>query len=89
MECALGQMVIALLLLLAVPANAQESIFRDAGGNFVRSARVDPQGTTIFRDRSGNAPRAGTPKAPPCFVITAATSKAPRGRDDHHHQHHR
>jgi hypothetical protein len=54
MECALGQMVIALLLLLAVPANAQESIFRDAGGNFVRSARVDPQGTTIFRDRSGN-----------------------------------
>jgi hypothetical protein len=51
---------IALLLLLAVPANAQDrsapgagSIFHDAHGRVTGSARTDANGVTTFHDRAG------------------------------------
>jgi hypothetical protein len=48
------------LLLLAVPANAQDrsppgtgSIFHDARGRVTGSARTDANGVTTFHDRAG------------------------------------
>ena len=47
------RIAIALLLLLAVPANAQESTFHDAVGRVTGSARTDANGVTTFHDRAG------------------------------------
>ena len=44
---------IALLLLLAVPANAQDRIFHDAHGRVTGNARSDANGVTTFHDRVG------------------------------------
>jgi len=43
----------ALLLLLAAPANAQQSTFHDPAGRVTGSARTDTNGVTIFHDRAG------------------------------------
>ena len=44
---------IALLLLLAVPANAQQSTFHDRAGRVTGTARTDANGVTTFRDAVG------------------------------------
>jgi len=44
---------IALLLLLAVPANAQNVRFHDRAGRVTGSARTDANGVTTFHDRAG------------------------------------
>src|SRR5262249_9173548 len=41
------------LLLLAVPANAQDVRFHDAQGRVTGSARTDANGVTTFHDRAG------------------------------------
>jgi hypothetical protein len=40
-------------MLMCLPAFAQQSTFRDAGGRTVGTATRDSQGTTTFRDAGG------------------------------------
>ena len=44
---------IALILLLAAPAYAQQSTFHDRAGRVTGTARIDANGVTTFRDAAG------------------------------------
>ena len=47
--------LVAILLgsIVVTAAQAQQTVFRDAGGRTIGTATLDSQGTKVFRDRGG------------------------------------
>ena len=46
-------LIAILLAISATAAQAQQTVFRDAGGRTVGTTTLDSQGTTVFRDARG------------------------------------
>ena len=73
------RIVVALSLLLAAPANAQNVRFHDRAGRVTGSARTDANGVTTFHDRAGRV--TGTARTDRNGVTTFRTRRgAPPAR---------